>query len=262
MTISLIVSTYNRPEALKIVLDSIKEQTLLPLEVIIGDDGSSDETLKLINEYQKSFPIPLIHVWQEDKGFRLSRIRNLAIKKSQGEYIISIDGDIVLHKEYINSHKIFAKKGYFLQGHRVLLNDKLTNEIISSNKRNISFWSKNIKNRKNTIHNFNLAKIFSTSSVNTKGIKGGIFSYWKKDAIKVNGLNEDFIGWGKEDSEFAVRLINSGIRRFDLRFCAVCYHLDHGKSNKFYDLNEYNRNLAILSKALKEKLKVCENGLN
>jgi len=262
MTISLIISTYNRPDALKVVLDSVMEQTVLPYEVIVGDDGSNNKTKELIEQYRKSFPVPLIHVWQEDRGFRLARIRNLAIKRAKGDYIISIDGDIVLHKEYINSHKTYSKKGYFLQGHRVLLNDTMTNRIIESGKRDISFWDFNLKNRKNTIHNFKLSKLFSTSSVKIKGIKGGIFSFWKSDALKVNGLNEEFVGWGKEDSEFAVRLVNSGIKRFDLRFCAVCYHLDHGKSNKFYNRNEYEKNLQLLNKSKLEKAVFCENGID
>jgi len=262
MTTTLIISTYNRPDALRLVLDSVLHQSVLPNEIIIGDDGSDEKTQKLIEEYQNKFTIPLIHVWQEDKGFRVASIRNMAIKKASYDYMITIDGDIIMHNEFIASHLHFAKKGVFLQGHRVMLNKKMTNFALANNKINFSFFEENITNRKNTIHNYFLANIFSHTSTKIVGLKGCVFSFWKDDAYKVNGLDERFIGWGKEDSEFALRLMNIGIKRKDLRFCAVSYHLDHGNSNKFLESQNYKRNVRILNKTKEEKLTYCKDGLN
>lgn len=261
MKVTLIISTYNRPDALKLVFDSILNQSVMPTEILVADDGSGDETKELIQEYKRIFKIPFHHIWQEDSGFRVARIRNLAIKEASTDYIISIDGDIVLHKEFIKSHLLFIKKGFFLQGHRVMLNDKITKKTIANNKVTFSFWDFNIKNRKNTIHNFRLAKMCSLSSKRQSGLKGGIISFWKEDAIKVNGFNEDFVGWGKEDSEFAIRLLHLGVKRKDLRFCAVTYHLDHANSNKKLDSLNYKRNLKMLNDTIKNKSKICKNGI-
>ena len=98
MTISLIISTYNWPEALSRCLDSVMSQTVQPTEIIIADDGSTIETKHVIDDYSRRSVVPIVHVWHEDDGFRLSMIRNKAIVRAKGEYIIQIDGDVVLEK--------------------------------------------------------------------------------------------------------------------------------------------------------------------
>ena len=131
LTSSLIITTYNQKERLALVLDSVKELSYLPDEVLIADDGSKEDTKELIQAYQKDFPVPLKHIWHEDKGFRLSEIRNLAIKNAKGEYIIIIDGDMILDKNFIKDHLSFAKEKTFLQGSRVLLDEKSSKDILS-----------------------------------------------------------------------------------------------------------------------------------
>ena len=261
MKVTLIITTYKRPKALKLVLNSILQQSILPDEIIIGDDGSGIETANLIKDYRTKFFIPLKHIWQEDKGFRVAQIRNKAISASEFDYIISIDGDIVLHEKFIESHLHFIKKGVFLQGHRVMLNPALTKKAIEQNISKFSFFNINLSNRKNTIHNFFLANIFSLTSKRHKGLKGAILSFWKQDALRVNGFDEDFIGWGKEDTEFAIRLLNLGIKRKDLRFCAVGFHLDHGNSNKDLESDNYKRNVNKLNKTINQNLIRCKNGI-
>ena len=258
---TLIITTYRRPDALRLVFNSILRQSILPDEIIVADDGSGTKTAELIKEYQSKFTIPVKHVWQEDNGFRVASIRNKAIKAAQFQYIIAIDGDIVLHERFIESHLNFKRKGLFLQGHRALINSALTKKAIKNNILDFSFFSWNIKNRKNTIHNLFFANIFSRISKNHKGMKACVISFWKKDALAVNGFDEDFIGWGKEDTEFAIRLLNLGIKRRDLRFCAVGYHLDHGKSNKNLHSENYKRNVSKLNNTIKNKLVRCKNGI-
>ena len=127
ISVSIIIPTYNWPEALNLCLQSVLVQSILPGEIIIADDGSKQETSDLINNIKRKSPIPIIHVWQEDNGFRLAQIRNKAIAKSCKDYIIQIDGDVILHKDFIKDHIRFARKGSFVSGSRVLINEKLAN---------------------------------------------------------------------------------------------------------------------------------------
>lgn len=118
MTVSLIISTYNFPKALDICLQSVLQQSVLPDEVLIADDGSREETKKVVEKFQKQLPVPMIHVWHEDNGFRLTVIRNKAIAKASKDYIIQIDGDIILNRHFIKDHKRFARKNSFVSGSR------------------------------------------------------------------------------------------------------------------------------------------------
>jgi len=261
MKTSLIITTYNRPDALALVLKSVLNQTMLPDEIVIGDDGSTDDTRMLIEKYKARFNVPVKHIWHEDNGFRVAKVRNQCIENATNEYIISIDGDIVMHKDYIKSHLFFAESNIFLQGHRAMLGKRLTEKAITQGLTNFSFLQNDIKNRKNTIHNLFFAKLLSKKSTDMEGIMGGIMSFWKQDAIDINGYNEDFEGWGKEDSEFGIRLLNLGVKRRDLRFCAVAYHLDHGKNSKLLHRDKYERNLSIMQNSIDKKLTKCKNGI-
>ena len=249
MTCSLIITTYNWPKALELVLNSALEQSELPDEIIIADDGSGDETKELVEKFAKTSAIPIIHSWQDDDGFRAARSRNKAISKANSEYIVLIDGDMVLHKDFIKDHKKNAQKGYFIQGGRVLLEE--------GNTTNFSFFDSGIKNRKNTIHSNFLSSIFSVKKDTLKGIKTCNMSFFKDDCLKVNGFNEDFEGWGREDSEFVVRLFNSGIKRQTIKFNCIAYHIWHNENSR----ESLSKNDEILENAIKNKLIWCENGI-
>lgn len=257
MRMSLIITTYNWKEALNVVLKSITKQTILPDEVIIADDGSRNDTKELIEQWEKIFPIPLIHSWQEDKGFRLAKSRNKAISKATGDYIIMIDGDMVLSKKFIEDYKRNAKKGYFIQGGRVVTDIHCSKKIINDDYLP-SLFSKGLKNRKNCISNKILSKIFSYERNNDKSTRGCSMGFWRKDLIEVNGFNIDFVGWGREDSEFVIRMLNSGKKRLYLKFAAVAFHLYHNENSR----KSLNENDNILRDTIENKLKYCKNGLN
>jgi len=258
--VSLIVTTYNWPKALELVLLSIKTQSILPNEVIIADDGSKEETRELIQRYQQSFPIPLIHSWQEDLGFRASRSRNLAIARSHSDYIIMIDGDMVLHRHFIRDHKRIAKPRHFVQGRRVILTQQLTEKLFENKNINIPLLSPNVKNKLNAICCPLLSTTFSPllTKKSYQSIRSCNLAAWNKDIIQINGFNEDFVGWGREDSEFVVRLLNNDISRQDLRFGGVAYHLYHNENSR----NNLNDNDQRLELAIKNKVRYCEHGLN
>lgn len=256
---SLIITTYNWPQALITVLKSIFKQTVFPLEIIIADDGSTPETKKYIDDFAaQNTQIPIIHSWQEDKGFRLSTSRNKAIAKASGDYIIMIDGDIVCEKHFIEDHIACREKGYFLQGPRVLTNEQLKNKFLQDEKIPCKFFYPGFKKRKNLIRSPFLSQIFSPKSSKPTSIKGCNMSFFRQDCIAINGFEEKFTNWGKEDDEFVDRLLRHGILEKKVRFRALMYHLYHTER----DRSEEHKNLALLAECIANKKKRADEGIN
>lgn len=253
-TVSLIISTYNWPEALIRVLDSVKQQSVLPKEVLIADDGSGEATRLLIERYQQDFPVPLIHVWHEDKGFRLAAIRNKAILRSESEYIINIDGDIVLHRHFMSDHLAAATKGYFVTGSRVMLKEDFSRRILEQGLQP-SIFCKGIGNRHNCLRVGLLSRLFYTCKQDMDKVRGCNMAFWRADLLAVNGFEEAFEGWGSEDHELMVRLYNHGIKRRRLKFGAIAYHIYH-KEN---DRSSQEQNKKLLLRSIQEgKVKSCQ----
>ena len=119
--ISLVVTTYNRPDALNAVLAACFDQDAGNYEVIIADDGSTANTRELIESLQKTAPVPLKHVWQEDLGFRAAMARNRGTLAAAGEYIVFLDGDCIPQRNFVARHRQLARKGYLVSGSRVLM---------------------------------------------------------------------------------------------------------------------------------------------
>jgi glycosyltransferase involved in cell wall biosynthesis len=257
MRVSLIITTYNRPDALKFVLQSITSQSQLPNEIIIADDGSNNSTKKCIDEFKKKSSLPLIHSWQEDKGFRVAKSRNKAIAQSKFDYIILIDGDVILHYKFIEDHLKHAEMGFFVQGSRVLLNKRATEELLSNNS-NVSFFSRGLSNRKNAIYSNFLSWIFTIRKNYLKNIKTCNLAFFKSDCIEINGFNNDFEGWGREDTEFVVRLIKKGVNRKNIRFNLLQFHLWHEDSSR----HVLQKNEIILNDTIKKNKNWCINGIN
>ncbi len=258
MTSSLIITTYNWKDALGLSLLSALAQSKLPDEIIVADDGSTDGTEDLVKKIASTALIPVIHSWQEDKGFRAAMSRNKAIARAKGDYIIFVDGDIILGDQFIEDHLSTAFRGQFIQGSRVLLNKEKTRELIDTQSLKISLTDSGIENRKNQIRSEILSKVFTKISCKMAGIRTCNFSFWKSDAIAVNGFNEDFVGWGREDSEFAARLMSNGVKRLNLRFKAIGYHLFHNENTR----DNIKENDLILENTIQNKSTWCDNGIN
>jgi glycosyltransferase involved in cell wall biosynthesis len=258
MRVSLIITTYNRPEVLSLVFKSIEDQTLHPDEIIIADDGSGNSTKECIDDFQRSSSISIIHSWQEDKGFRVAKSRNKAIAKSNYEYIILIDGDVILHEKFIENHLNHAEKNFFVQGPRVLLNESITKKIIDNQNKNLSLFSRGLRNRKNSIYSIFLSRIFIKRKNYLKGIKTCNLAFYKSDCIQVNGFNNDIEGWGREDSEFAIRLMNNGINRKNIHFNMIQFHLWHKETSR----EVLQKNDSILQATISKQLNWCDRGLN
>ncbi|WP_217540395.1 glycosyltransferase family 2 protein [Vibrio metschnikovii] len=257
MKTTLIITTYNWKEALKAVLESVKSQTVLPDEVIVADDGSREDTADMIRKIKNNYPVPLIHSWQKDEGFRAASSRNRAIARSTGDYLILIDGDIILTKNFIYDHINNSKDNFFIQAGRVLLNESLTYHYFNTGKLP-SFFEKGLKNRKNIIRNKFLCYLFSRKSNTDKSTRSCNMSFWKRDILDVNGFNNDFVGWGREDSEFVHRMLNSGKSRLYLKFAGVGYHLYHVENSRA----SLTQNDEILDNTIKNALKRCQNGID
>jgi glycosyltransferase involved in cell wall biosynthesis len=263
MNCSLIICTYNWPEALSLVLESVSLQSEIPNEIIIADDGSDESTLRVVNIYSKLFSIPLIHSWQEDRGCRIPHSRNRAIAKSSFEYIIVIDGDTILHEDFIKDHKSFANKGIYIQGSRVLLQPKFTSNLLEKNLfMKPSFFLNHAKNRLNMLHSPLISTLYGFfKSKNINRIRGCNFSLFKEDLLKVNGFNEEINSWGREDSEFAQRLFNSGVLKKHLKFSGIQYHLFHNERVANSKESADSNNI-FLEHAVKKSLIWCDSGID
>lgn len=257
LRVSLIITTYNWKEALAVVLASAFGQTRLPDEIIVADDGSTDGTGDLVREIAKQAPVPVHHSWQEDKGFRAARSRNLAISAATGEYLILVDGDIALECHFIEDHLATARQGFFVQGGRVLLDQRKTREVLAHGAMSLSFFARGLANRKNAFRSKLLSRFFSCEAYGLGGIKTCNFAFFREDALAVNGFDEDFEGWGREDSDFAARLLNHGIRRWNLRFKSVVFHLYHPVQSR----GRLSANDTILARTVAENLTWCINGI-
>ncbi len=256
---ALIITTYNWSESLELVLKSVKNQVILPTEVVVADDGSTSETKQLIKHIQSSFPVPLKHVWHEDNGFRRSTILNLAISKSESDYIIHVDGDCILHKNFIGDHLRSVEKETYLYGPRVTILEPFLNDLFKNKITKFSFFAKEIKRSNKNIRIPLLGEvIYKRKDELSRKLRGCNLSYWKKDFIKVNGYNEDITGWGREDSELVIRMMNQGVLGKRLRFKAIVYHIWHKENSK----DKFDANDAIQNDALKNKLTHCKNGID
>lgn len=232
MTTALVITTYNRPDALDVVLDSVRLQTVPPDEILIADDGSGQETADLIAQWKSDPEIGRLiqHVWQEDDGFRPGAIRNKAIAASKCDYIIQIDGDMMLHAKFIEDHLKVARPGYVVNGSRVRLTPELTERICATHRmKRLGPVSKGIlKDRLKAFRCHWLSSLFLDNFKPHKYFSIGCnMAFWRKDAIAVNGFDETFKGWGHEDSDFTFRLSRIGIKKCDLRYAAVQFHLYH-----------------------------------
>ena len=260
MKVSVIITTYNRPDALVRVLEGLKHQTRMADEVIVADDGSGPETADALRHFMKDAPYPLYHVWQEDRGFRAAEIRNKAIQKSSGSYLISLDGDCIPEKHFIDDHLKLAEKGYFYQGKRVIVSKGLTPAFTHEAVNSLPVLIKYFLSGKvsNAHHLIRLPMVPAWTSTSLNGIRSCNMGFFREDIFAVNGFNQDFVGWGREDSELAVRLYRYGLRRKSHGFMAICYHLWHEENDRAgLPVND-----ALLKQWIESDSYVCSNGLN
>lgn len=247
--ISIIVSTYNSEAWLEKVLWGFQFQTFKEFEVVIADDGSGPATRELIEEMQAKVSYPIIHVWQEDDGFQKSRILNKAVVACNASYIIMTDGDCIPREDFVEVHYINKEPGYFISGGYYMLpmniSRAITREDIEKQNCFNIHWLKEMgipktfKNKKLTATGF-VSKILNTFTPTNASWNGHNSSGWKKDILNVNGFDER-MQYGGQDRELGERLFNFGIKSKQLRYSAVCVHLDHKRGYKTPESIEKNK---------------------
>lgn len=238
--ISVIVSTYNRPDALDAVLRSLARQRDANFEVLIADDGSRPDTAALVTQWQGRLGRRLVHVWHPDTGFRLAEIRNRAIVAAAGTYCIFLDGDCLARADFVTAHRALAERGWFVTGNRVLLSRELTqrvlNESLEAERWTLAQWlaarsSRGI-NRLAPLMSLPLGPLRKIQARAWRGARGANIGFWRSDLIAVDGFDSGFVGWGREDSDLFVRLIRAGIRRKDGRYATGVLHLWHPEEDR------------------------------
>ena len=227
MQISLIISTYNWPDALDLVLRSVSRQKHMPDEVLVADDGSGEATALLMASWARRLAVPLHHLWQENKGYRLARSRNRAIAAARGEYIIMVDGDMVLDEHFVLDHARVRVPGRFVQGVRIPTDETGAQLMLRERSTVVRPLMPGLRRRHKAFRGEWLSRHFSRSVVTMPRVKGCNQGYWRSDLIAVNGFEERMIGWGPEDKECAARLLHSGVQGTELRFAALATHLHH-----------------------------------
>lgn len=240
MKISLIFTTYNSPAWLEKVLWSVLEQDHEEFEVIVADDGSTDETRDLLERYRpelEGLGVSLKHVWQEDKGFRKCRILNKALLRARHDYVVFTDGDCVLRRDFLSAHARAAEPGYYLSGTYFKLpmrtSEAITREDVVSQRCFDRSWLvrhglERGRGRLKLTRNALLARILNRTTVTACNLKGSNASAWKADLLAIGGMDERLASGG-QDRELGVRLQNHGIRPRHVRYDAICLHLDHAR---------------------------------
>jgi len=241
MRIAVIVTTYNRPDALGAVLEGYLAQTDRDFEVLVADDGSTEDTAQVVRKFQARAAFPIRHVWQEDRGFRAAAIRNRALAAAAADYVIFTDGDCVPSADFVARHRLLAEPGWFLSGNRLLLSEGFTARVLQD-KLPIHLWGAadwlRARSRGHIERVLPLIRLPDIAGARKlwprrwQGAKTCNLSAYRSDLLSVNGLDESYTGWGLEDSDLVIRLIRAGIGNKSARFSSPVLHLWHREHDR------------------------------
>ena len=254
---SVVITTYNRPDALSAVVEACFMQDDKNFEIIIADDGSTANTREAIDRLRTRSPVPLKHVWQPDEGFRAAMGRNRGTLAATGDYIIFLDGDCVPQRDFIARHRALARPGFLVSGSRILLSAALTQKALAE-KIDLPGMGLSDKLRYRLRGDINkvLQLLFrlpdlgrERRSFSWRRIKSCNLAVWRSDLDKVNGFDESFVGWGHEDSDLVVRLFHAGVLRKDGAFATEVLHLWHREAKR--DEESSNRKVVLARAANK-----------
>jgi len=238
--ISVIVTTYNREDALEAVLRSLGRQTDRVFEVVVADDGSTAATAAVIDAWKGKVGRCLDHVWHEDRGFRAAEIRNRAILTSRGAYCIFLDGDCIVRPDFVGTHRRLAEPGCFVTGNRILLSRELTARVLREGLTPES-WSfgrwlaqrlRGRVNRLSALLHLPLGPLRQLRRHAWRSARSCNLAVWRADLDRVDGFDADYSGWGKEDSDIIVRLLHAGVCRKDGVFATGVLHMWHPEADR------------------------------
>lgn len=244
--ISVIVSTYNRPDALDAVLRALSRQSDRHFEIVVADDGSGAATQRVVRD-RSAGAVAVKHVRHEDCGFRLAEIRNLGIRASAGRYVVFLDGDCIARRDFVAAHRRLAEPGWFVTGNRILMSRGLTERVLQNGleperwglRTYLSHRARGDLNRLMPLFALPLGFLRKAPARHWKGARGSNMAFWRDDLDAVDGFDAAFTGWGREDSDIFIRLIRAGMRRKDGRFATGVLHLWHREADRSgLDANE------------------------
>lgn len=266
MLISVIVTTYNRPDALRAVLDGLAAQVDRSFEVIVADDGSTEATAELVKEAASAVPAALTHVWQDDNGFRAGAARNRAAERAAGEYLIFLDGDCVPRPSFVARHRALAEPGWMVAGNRVLLSESYTQRALRERIPLHLLSQRDFERAKRRGHvnrtlpllTLPLGPLRKVAASRWQRVRTCNLGLWASDFRRAGGFDEAFEGWGFEDSDLAVRLLNAGVRRKEGGFATGVLHLWHRE----HDRRHEGRNWERLQQRIASGETRAERGLN
>jgi glycosyltransferase involved in cell wall biosynthesis len=247
--ISVIIATYNWPEALNLCLQSLREQTDMNFEIIIADDGSAPTTRKVVDEIG-AFPIPIRYCWHEDDGCRKTIICNQAMREAKGDYLIFLDADCLVQPDFVARHRSLAKNGHMVTGSRVLLSETLTKKIIAGGVWDFRVFSNRLPILRLQGGINKILPVFlklgdggwrNYREFVWRRIKGCNMACWRKDALAIGGYDETLLGWSHEDADFVFRLQESGIIRKAGAFSTEVFHLYHRVRDQSNDTESKER---------------------
>ncbi|MDX8396604.1 MAG: glycosyltransferase family 2 protein [Mariprofundaceae bacterium] len=260
-SIAVIISTYNSPEFLRLVLEGYSRQKDKNFSVYIADDGSSSDTKELIESFKHSYPVPIYHVWHADDGFRKARVHNLTLAQVVEPYVLLTDGDCIPLPDTVSTHRVLAQVGTMISGSRILLSADWT-ELLCKQEvlpmGGIMYWLKQwVSGHINRILPLLMSPNLSSPVDQLSGIHGCHLACFKDDLLRINGFDESFSGWGREDSDLVARLLHSGVKRRKLRGMPIL-HLWHKENSR----GRLQENDALLQTCLDEKRIQAVVGIN
>lgn len=238
--ISVIVTTYDREDALDAVLRGLSRQIDRNFEVIVADDGSGPATAALVESWKPRLGVPLVHVHHEHCGFRAAEIRNRAVLASHGSYCVFLDGDCLPRPGFVAAHRRLAEPGWFVTGNRVLMSEVLTQFSLEKSQEpelwTLMTWlgmrSYRGINRLIPLVRLPLGPLRKLRPRQWEHARSCNVAIWRADLDRVNGFDATFNGWGREDSDLLVRLLHAGIRRKDGNFATSVLHLWHPSADR------------------------------
>jgi glycosyltransferase involved in cell wall biosynthesis len=238
--ISIVITTFDRDDALDAVLRSLARQEDRGFEVLVADDGSGPATAALIERWKPRLGVPLMHVWQEHRGFRAGEIRNRAVHASHGDYVVFLDGDCLARPDFVGTHRSLAEPGWFVTGNRALLTPALTEAVLSRplepEQWGLAHWLgqrfSGGLNRLGPVLRLPLGPLRKMRPQAWEGARSCNLAVWRSDLGRVDGFDATFCGWGKEDSDLLVRLLHAGVRRKDGAYATGVLHLWHAPADR------------------------------
>ena len=233
---SLIITVYNRSNLIRKALLSLQNQSVMPDELILSDDGSSENIVSEISEIVKTFNFPVKYVRQENKGFRLAKTRNNGVRNSNGDLLIFLDQDLIHTENLIETFITSSKKNRFITGVPIWLSEEKSSFITEKRIINNNFLDLISNSEKEYIsHHYRKNKFYyymhKLKLTNKPPLRGGCCAIYKKDFVAINGYDEKYIGWGSEDDDVGHRLYSLGIAGINPFIKEYTVHLYHEKAS-------------------------------